>query len=176
MMASNVSRLSFNGASRGFSPLLRRQTLQKTTNGFVRFSSGEDQIRKGTEAWVKDVVVKHGLCPFAAKSNYQIIVNTSDNYQDMQDLFLLYAQKLAAEPSAAGPHHYPNYIFVYPQLLTADKFGLFYQDAVKSANGLVRCWRTTSQLRQTWQCKPYPLWTPTRSGCSSWHLGVRYSC
>ena len=56
---------------RGASPLWKSALIRGISSSPSPVD--EDQAKAGTEAWVREWVIKQGMCPFAAQSKYKIV-------------------------------------------------------------------------------------------------------
>jgi hypothetical protein len=76
------------------------------------------------------------MCPFAAKSKYEIVVSGKQNSKnDCEALIIDRAKKLAAVDAKAGAN--PSTLIVFPYDHNIISHLDLYEDAIKASNGMI---------------------------------------
>jgi len=93
----------------------------------------EEQARAGTEKWIRDFVIRQGLCPFAFQSQYKIVPWCGDEQLFAQefigDVFqkeiTLLLEKIKAKEDEDLFVPLPSTLFVLPNVASLQDPGLF---------------------------------------------------
>jgi len=105
---------------------LERWSINKAGNvAHLPLSDSTADVVRGTELWVKDIVVKHKLCPYAASSNYEIIVSTDQTeatHQDRKSLVFHHIDELEK-----CNRYLASKMIVFPQLPTVAATRLYFE-------------------------------------------------
>jgi hypothetical protein len=95
----------------------------------------EQAVVRATELWIHEVVAKHGICPFAAKSKYEIVVSSRhNNYSATKALVIDRAKKLAAVDAKTGANL--STVIFFPDDIVTDGKSV-YEDMIRDSNGRI---------------------------------------
>lgn len=85
----------------------------------------KEEAKKATQLWIDEIVVKHKLCPYAAKSNYEIIVVTDhegDSHQARKEIIFQHIDELE---NCTIPKR--TKLLVFPHLETIPTTSLYFE-------------------------------------------------
>ena len=121
---------------RGASPLWKSALIRGISSSPSPVD--EDQAKAGTEAWVREWVVKQGMCPFAAQSNYNIVPYCGEKIGEITSLLQTEAEALL-DNMIEDNGNMPSTLLVipnYPQFQSCSAFERVYFDMVDPGSDL----------------------------------------